>query len=319
MVTIRRRGVVAAAAAAAAAAVVVVAVELATSPGSRTPALPSSGITAAAVVEPRPALFGDTVLAHVSVLLDRRRIDPASVSVAGNVAPYSVAGIARLRRDAGRATRLTYTLRLRCLLQACLPPDPTDRGRKAFNLSGVRLTYHVRDGAVRSMFVNLPAVEVASRMTPTDVAVVGVLQQAPFHAAAAPGPVDYSISPTLLVVLLLAAAALLLAAAIWLALRYGPRPRPVPVEPPPAPPVELTPLERALLVLERARARGPVPDQRKALELLSGELGRSGEPELALSAQGLAWSAPPPSGMATLALTEEVRAAIERSVNGRPG
>ena len=79
----------------------------------------------------------------------------------------------------------------------------------------------------------------------------------------------------------------------------------------------LTPLEQAVALVESSLARGVVPDQRKALELLAQELGRTGEERIAFSARVLAWSAPAPAGDATTALTGEVRQLINGRTNGR--
>lgn len=314
----RRRGVVAVLAAAAAAAIVTVIVAVTTAPGSRSPALPSSGILAAAAVDLRAAFFGDTLVARVDVLVDRRRIDPSTLALGGGFSPYAAGTPSIERREVGHVTRVTYTLRLRCLVAPCLPPDPSRGGARTFVLPGVQLLFRRTDRTRASLLLALPPVEVASRLSPNDAAVVDAFELAPFHASPALGRLGYAVSPSLLAALLLAAAALLLALAGWLVLRYGRRRREPTPEPPPEPPVVLSPLERALLVAERARARGFVPDERKALELLAGELARNREAELAATAQGLAWSAEGPTPAATLALAAEVQSVIERSRDGRP-
>jgi hypothetical protein len=53
-----------------------------------------------------------------------------------------------------------------------------------------------------------------------------------------------------------------------------------------------------------------------ALELLSHELARSGEPELALVAKELAWAEPTPLPTLTQPLTIDVRRVIEHRSNG---
>jgi hypothetical protein len=80
----------------------------------------------------------------------------------------------------------------------------------------------------------------------------------------------------------------------------------------------LSPLERALLDVERARAAGIVPDERKALESLARELGRNGDSQVALTAKGLAWSEVGPVPAATVVLIDDVRTLIERSGDGHP-
>ena len=309
----RRKGIVAGVIAVAAAAVVTVIFAVTTAPGSRPPSLPPSGIMAAVSIEPTTALFGDPLVARVEVLLDRRRVDPSTVVLHGNFAPYTVAMRSRVRDDIGKVTRLTYSLRLRCLVERCLPPDPRRGGRQAFVLPSPHLSFE-RSTGEGSLVLALPAVEVGSRLTPQEASLLDGFDAAPFHASAGLGTPTYAVSPGLLVALLLSAAALLIAASVWLVLRFGRRPKaPVP-EPPP--PVVLTPLERALVAAERARARGSVPDEREALEHLALELRRSGAPELAVTARGLAWSEAGPVPTATLELSDEVRTLIELRRDG---
>jgi hypothetical protein len=184
-------------------------------------------------------------------------------------------------------------------------------------LSGLQVLFSRRDGSRGSLLLPVPALEILSRLSRSDAAVVEDFAIIPFRASLALDPIRYAVSPGLLVGLLLAAAALLLAVAGWLLLRYGRPDRKEPaLEPPLEPPVLLSPLERALVVVERARVRGSIPDERKALELLARELGRNGSAELAAAAKGLAWSAQGPTAAATLALTADVREVIEG--NGHP-
>jgi hypothetical protein len=310
---VRRKGVVAAVVAIALAAVVTVAVALTTTPGPRPPALPSSGILARASVEPSTALFGDPLVATIEALVDSRSIDASTVALHGSFAPYTAATRATERRHLGRVTRLTYTLRLRCLATRCLPPDPRRGGRETFVLPSVRLTFERINHTQGSLVLALGPVEVGSRLTPNEASLLDGFAAAPFRASAGLGSPTYAVSPSLLVALLLAAAALLIAAAAWLILRFGRRP-PAPVPLPQ--PVVLSPLERALVAAERARARGVVPDEREALEHLASELGRTGADELAVTARGLAWSEAGPTSPATLALADDVRTIIEQGRDG---
>jgi len=313
----RRRGVATVLTAAAAAGVVTVIVVVTTAPGPRSPALPSSGIVADAAVNPQRALFGDTLIARVDVLVDRRRIDPTTLELRGTFSPYTAGPPSIKRQELGHVSRVTHTLRLRCLVAACLPPDLSRGGRRTVSLPGMQLFFSRTDRTRGSLLLELAAVEVASRLSEIDATLIDDFAVVPFQASSALEPISYAVSPSLLVPLLLAAAALLLTGAGWLVLRYGVRRREPIAAPPPEPPVVLSPLERALLVLEQTRARGSVPDERKALELLAGELGRNGAVELAATAQGLAWSAPGPTPAATLTLAADVRSVIERR-DGHP-
>jgi hypothetical protein len=303
----------------AAAGIVTLIVAVTTAPGPRPPALPASGILADVAVNPQSAYVGDTLIARVDVLVDRRRIDPSTLAVRGRLAPYILGAPSIERRDVGDASRVTHTLPLRCDVRSCLPPDPERGGRRTFVPPGLQLLFRRTDGSNGSLLLPLPALEILSRLSRSEAALLEDFAVIPFRASLALEPIRYAVSPTLLAVLLLAAAALLLTAAGWLVLRYGPRRKePAASEPSPLPAVVLSPLERALAVVERARTRGSIPDERKALELLARELGRNGDPELAATAKGLAWSAQGPTAAAKLALTAEVRSVIEGSSNGHP-
>jgi len=280
------------------------------------------GISLRASLAPRSALFGDTLVAQVDVALDRREIRPGSVKLLGVLGPYIPAGPpAESRRELGPLTMIRYRLRLECLVIKCLPEHPEVHGRQLYPVGPMRLVYTRVNGDVGALVVRWPLVEVASRMSPLDMALLTPIDQPPFRATLTPPPVTWRISPTLLLALLAAGAALLLSASGLLVLRFGPaRREAIVAEPEPAPtpvPVrELTALERALVLLERARERGGVPEQRKALENLAGELRRSGERKLANSATALAWAERPPPADATGSLAAAVQRRIAEGVNG---
>ena len=112
------------------------------------------------------------------------------------------------------------------------------------------------------------------------------------------------------------AAVLLLGAAGALAYFGWPRRQVEPEpEPEPEPELLLTPLERALELLEDAAGANGAADQRRSLELVAEVLGERGEEDgLAQTARELAWSptAPPPD--ATRQLAARVRAALEEEL-----
>jgi hypothetical protein len=78
----------------------------------------------------------------------------------------------------------------------------------------------------------------------------------------------------------------------------------------------LSPLERAVLHVERAAARSDLKERRKALALLSEELARTGEHDLSYAARELAWAEQAPAPVATEPLTLDVRRIIEQRSNG---
>jgi hypothetical protein len=305
----RRRALLALLVIGAATASTVIVVALATRSSERTPPLPSRGISASAALVPRQAFFGDTVLARLTILLDRRRIDPTTLTVGGNFSPYgSATEPQRTMREIGHATKATYTFRLTCLNESCLPPDPIARGRFTVALGSIRVGFDRQDGKPGTLAVALPPLEVASRLAPTDIAAGLQAQVPPFRVSTTPPRVHYSVSPTLLEVLLFGGAGLLLTAAGWLAWRFAPRrsrERPL-----------LPRIERALVILDDAHARGAVADRRKALELLANELRYSGKGSLASSAELLAWSEQPPRTPAKNALSDRVRETIENGPDG---
>jgi len=301
-------------------AAVVAAVVVALVPGrSARVSPPHDGIGARATVESQSVLFGDTVTGTIDVLVDTRVVDPGSIKPRAAFAKFiPVAKPQTTETETGPVRRIRYRYAFSCLQLSCLPPDPVRQGRDLVQIRPVQLAYRRVDGGTGTLLVGFPLMEHVSRMTPVDMAQLSPIDQPPFHATLAPRPATYSISPTLLTWLLSVGGALLLALGAILALRFVPRTAPVvpEPEPPPAPVRELTALERALLLLDRARERGGVPEQRKALEHLAGVLRGEGERELAGSATALAWAERAPAADATGALTAAVQRRIEEGGNG---
>jgi hypothetical protein len=116
--------------------------------------------------------------------------------------------------------------------------------------------------------------------------------------------VTYRISPALLGTGLLLLAGLLLALPGWFTWSwFRGRRRPAPVEEAP----ELTPLERALVLVDQARDSVDGEDRRKALEVLAVELDEARRAEHAEEARRLAWSPSEPTPEAAGNLVESVR------------
>jgi len=312
-----KRNVIAGLAVVSAVGLLVVIFVLASRSASLAPAPPQSGIVASATVTPTTAFFGDAVVVRAEAVVDPHRIDPSTVSFHAEYAPYEGGDPSVTLRDAGGVRRVTYTQRLRCFVVSCLPPDPSRGGRRTFDLGPLTVSFKRNDRTRGTLLVTLSTVDVASRLTVNDAAQLEGYASPPFRAPLGFGRLQYSVAPGVLVGLLLVGAVLLLAVGAWLALRYVRRPKPEPPEPPAVPVVRLSPLERALLAVEHARAGGLVPEERKALELLASELGRNGDSQLAVTAKALAWSQRGPAAAETLVLTREVRALITRS-DGHP-
>lgn len=313
----RRRLGIAAAVAVVAAVVAVAALAgprlLAPAADASEAALPAQqAVAARTTLTPSVHLFGDPVEARLRVAVDGRRIDPASVLVEWDFAPYEPVGEPRVeRREAGELTLLSYVVTLRCLDVGCVPPQlPSAAGemeggrgeRHTFQLEPVRVTF---DGDVDSRTVRWPPLEVVSRINVAEYAATAEGQWtavgpgSPFAHGLAPAAPTYSLPPRLVAALALAGAALLLlvpVAAVAAALRRRRR----------------TPAERWALLQPRERARrlalwaaanDDAAERRRVLELAAAQLGAEGEQELAEQARQLAWSggAPAPDDAAGLA------------------
>ena len=98
----------------------------------------SRGIEARGSVEPRNILFGDTIRAHVDVVLDRRKVDPGSVRVSTQFVPWEIVGPqVRTRSDSGSNTHLRTTFTLRCTSSPCLP----NNNASALEFGPARVSY----------------------------------------------------------------------------------------------------------------------------------------------------------------------------------
>jgi hypothetical protein len=312
-VVTRRRIAVAAVVVAAAAAAV-----LLTTLGGRSSAAeaPKHGIGVVAAITPRAALFGDTLEARLDVLIDSRVVNPKSLKLLAEYGLYAPVAPPRVARSrVGELTRVVYLTHLQCLTLQCYGGS-----RRYVQFPPARLVFTRAGGNADSVGIAWLPVEVSSRLSPVDLQLLSPIDQPPFHASMALPRATYRLPPALLVVLLALLGGLLLVAAGAVAVRLLPARSRRPAEPAPVP-VEylrtLTSLERALHMLERARERGAIPEQRKALENLAGELRRSGERELARSATILAWAERPPGNDATGALAAAVQQRIAKGVNGR--
>ncbi len=113
----------------------------------------------------------------------------------------------------------------------------------------------------------------------------------PFRSTLVPLPsLTYRISPTALALTLLVLAGLLLVLPVTLVARRLRRRPPPPEEPEP----ELTPLERALQLVEWSLERPDPADRRAALDALATELDVVGDATLATEARAAGWSRPAP-------------------------
>ena len=282
-------------------------------------------IEAEASFSARAAFFGDTVLAHVDVVLDKTRVDPESIRVAADFAPFEVIGRPeRRRRDAGDTSHVRTTFVLRCLSGACVPASESERFE--FDPARVSFAQPTEQGANESSLpVRWPSALVYSRFAAESTGGADANSQPWRVDLLSLPPVSYRRAPGLVAALLLSSAALLVFGGIGLAYLAWPRRVPAPPpepEPTPPPAPALSPLELALALLEQSiRTDGPA-DQRRALELVAEELELAdwGDSDLARTARALAWSEEVPPIEETSRLAARVRTALpaqdELSENG---
>jgi hypothetical protein len=242
---------------------------------------PSQSIEVTTDITPDAHVFGQQVVATVEALVDTTEVDPASVGVITDFAPYELAGERTVERRVSPGVALvTFRFPLRCLQEGC--DTSTARGVAEFETG--RVVYRFRAGAGDAFgALDWPAFEVASRVSADDV------DRIRWRAAETMLPdVSYRVDPTWLAALLLAVAAVLGASAVLLARRmwWGEdevTATELPVQ-------SATRLERALGLVRDASLNGDGPRRRRALERVARELGAVDRPELAAEARALAWS-----------------------------
>jgi hypothetical protein len=273
-------------------------------------------IEARADVSPRSAFFGDTVAAWVDVTLDRARVEPDSVRVETDFAPWKpIAKPERVRRDDGTTTSIRFSYVLRCLGMRCVTADEDlvilDKAIQTFGQA--RVTYAPADGAEQggrgSIRAPWPRLLVGARYSARDAQAVGSSLTGWRADLDTMPTVTYSMTPGLLSALLLVGGALLASAGG--ALAYKLRRRRSPAQPESVPPEPImTPLERALALLELSRRVDGAADQRRALELVATALAHHGDAKLALLSRTLAWSMPIPAVGQTNGLAVQARSAL---------
>jgi hypothetical protein len=271
---------------------------------------------------PSVHLFGEPVVAQIDVILNREKVDPDDVQLKTDFEPYEpVSETREERRDIGDFTVIRYTTELNCLNHFCIPP--TAAGEVTVSqIPGAPPFLPGQQRAEMMKFEFSPALLVAdaepkdrtlgrviwaplrslSRINWYDSSVVG--QGFPFETSVTPLPEpEYRISPTLLGLGLLALAVALLAFPVLLVRnrrsRYGvPKAVPGPT---------LSPLERALRLVEWASRRPSVDERREALEALAYELGPEEDGNAAKRARAQGWSPPVPEPEQMTELVESIR------------
>jgi hypothetical protein len=268
-------------------------------------AVPHEPVEGATQLSRSGTLFADPLRASVQVIVDRKRVDPSQVGFTTGFAPYVRVGLPRVTRtDSGRLTRLVYSIELLCLTNVCLSKDKPEPVRVQF--PPAQVFYVPKGGSRRTLRLPWVATTIGPRTTEADLAGSDPFLQPSWRATTDPLAVTWGRSPHTLRTVLFVGSGLLFALALFALFRFVSTGR-----------LRfrlLSPLERAVVLVERAP--DDAPEKRKALELLSLELARSGEPELALLARELAWAEPTPLPTLTQPLTLDVRRVIEQRSNG---
>jgi hypothetical protein len=270
------------------------------------------GIAARSSVSGRSLLFGEQLIARLELLVDREILDPDRVTVDAEFDPFSPSGKPfESRTDYDRFTSMRFEYPIECLTTACVPETVT----KLYDLPSVT----VRHERVPVEIVEWPRLTINSRVGEPTVEANNPTAQPgfdlPWRANLRVQPATYRVDPTLLTALFAGVALLLLVATLYFAQRAFPG---APLGFRRLRRVKLTPLERALVVLERAHEQGIEREQRLALDQLAHELRTGGQQELAGTARELAWEQSVPDSDRTSTLTDRVRAVIAGRTNGRP-
>jgi hypothetical protein len=258
-------------------------------------------IAVTATLAPAQHLFGDPLRARVEAIVDAERVNPDTVKVRVNFAPYRpLRPPIRTEETAGPITRLRFDYSLACLTYRCLP-----RGQRDFDLRGASLEYRLREAdGVQTEEIVWPPLEATGRIS--DTRLFEARLRSNYREL---GPPTYRIAPRTVEIAALVLAVLFGAGALVLLLRQLPLGRI-------AERLGLrtvdtrSRLERALA---RVHATAERPDEgRRALERLAHELRRARSPELAHAASRLAWSREfPADGRLTVLSTDVERLIAE--------
>jgi hypothetical protein len=255
---------------------------------------PAKPLTATASLSPRTFSFADRLSAQLDVLVDPRRVEPASVTVRSRFGLFRVLSAdVRTRRAGG--VLLSYRYALECLVPGCLPGRTLSERRFLPAL----LSYRTAAGRPGRTAVEWPTYTVVTHLSTPDTG-------DPTRALRADAPlpaVSYRIDPGTLQALLAALAAVLVLGAAALVAVSLPRRRAA------AGPA-LPPLEQALALVRASTANGRHAERRRALGHLARALRVEGRRELAGAAVRLAWSADPPSATAASDFADEVEATL---------
>ena len=245
---------------------------------------------------PGTALFGDPVIAQVTVVVDSGVVDPGSVRVVPGFAPFvESAPPVVSRTTVGSDVTYRYRYSIQCVSDGCLPAG----GSRVVKLPGA-LVKAQAGARPLSAVASWPPATISTRLSESDVHATTPRFR---HSASLPAPL-YAVSPgTLALSLTVVGALLALAAAVILGAELVAQLRRRRARA-----AFRTPLESALDFVRDAARRRDADDRRKALELLAETLETEGNPSLAGTAWQAAWAEQPPSPERALEVVEDVEA-----------
>jgi hypothetical protein len=270
------------------------------------PGLGEEPIVGSAFLQPEQHLFADAVRARLELVVDGSRVDPGSIEIGANFAPYrQLRPVEITRSESGPLTRIRYDYLLGCLVARCLPQGP---GR--VELGSVAVNYTRRGSPVAdAASIEWPPLRAAGRIDPNE------LENAALRAELRnlPAP-SYRVSPRAVQFVALILAVLFAAGAAILILRLLPLDR-VAARLGARWADKRSPLEQALALVRESAASGSTEEGRRALERLAVELRRVRNPALAQEAGRLAWSrrSPGDAGVSVEPLSDDVQQVISEN------
>jgi hypothetical protein len=250
-------------------------------------------LTITTSVSNRFLYFADTITARVTVVADRRQVDPATIRLSAPFGQWDqVAPMRTASTSAGLFALRSWSFDIVCVQTTCLP----SRKRLALRLPPATVSARRVDGSTVTVREAWPALTIAARFGPAPPD--GIPRFALDQSLASP---TYRFGPAPLAFGLDAAAALLVCLALWIVFREVRRSHPTRVH-------EDPPLLRALSFVRQAKSRSPV-DRRLAAGLLARTLAVPPDEDLSSAAARVAWSAndPEPEHLEELAQLVEAR------------
>ncbi|HEY7380690.1 MAG TPA: hypothetical protein VH572_05730 [Gaiella sp.] len=241
-------------------------------------------VTVTGSLSPTTALFGDRVEAEIAVYTNDERIDPDSVRVESDFAPYEVVSRQSVRSRQGHVSLLETTFSLSCLTLDCLAPR---QGGRVFRFPPLTVSFR-QDNRERSLQSAWDPIRVYSRLGENP------------RLVDAPPALDtgFRVSPTLMqIVLGLLATGLALVGTAFVVAGLWPRfPYSLRLW------RRLSPLEQALAQLDAAARIDDEQTRRQVLDQLATRLGEQELTVLERESRALAWgeAAPQPDELALI-------------------